>query len=168
MPKSATFTPRRQLALREQARHLDPEAVVGEEDVADAGDQDALGRRVRRAPEQLDFLGREEEAVPGLARTPEVAPRVVLEHHGDWTPPSRSCWTTRRPRPAVERAVEDVAGAARVQAHEASRARRGPPRTSTVRGARPSSPSTSRGTASIARSRRPFRRSSRAFARAGA
>ena len=42
MPKSATSTPSGSVAPGEPARHLDAEPVVAEEDVADAGDQDAV------------------------------------------------------------------------------------------------------------------------------
>ena len=69
MPKSTTSTPAGSVAPGEAVGERDAEAVVAEEDVADAGDEDR-GRRDaarRRAGERLDLVGREEEAVAGLA-----------------------------------------------------------------------------------------------------
>ena len=73
---------------------------------------------------------REEEPVPGLARDAEVAAGVVLEHHRELHDALEVLLDRLDDRGlAVQRALEDVAAAARVQAHEAAAADRGRPGT---------------------------------------
>src|SRR6185295_5476708 len=67
------------------AGDLHAEGVVAQEDVADAGHQDGppggLDRLLFRRG-QLDFLGREEEAVPGSPR-PDGYARIIVHQDGD-------------------------------------------------------------------------------------
>ena len=72
MPKSSTCTPSGTGRARKRCADLDAEAVVTEEDVADAGHEDASRscRRLRIA-QRLDLVGVEEE----VAALGERAPR---------------------------------------------------------------------------------------------
>src|SRR5919107_1091264 len=55
----------RQLAFGESSYHLDPEAVVAEEDVADAGDEDAPTHRQPQGRGALPHRARRKTCVPG-------------------------------------------------------------------------------------------------------
>ena len=126
MPKSATSTPAGSSRRASRRGDLDAEAVVAEEDVADARPRGraAPARRRRPSRQRLDLVGREEEAVPGLARDAEVAARVVLEVdrqvHGALRCPRSIASTTRDP--AGQREVEDVAARPRAAAARGCRA----------------------------------------------
>ena len=79
-----------QLVPTEPVGQRDAEPVISEEYVADPGDEDAprgyLGRR-RLSGNEFDLVRGEEEAMPGLARQPQVAARIVLHDDRQRHPP---------------------------------------------------------------------------------
>ena len=98
MPKSATRTPSGEGPAGQAVGHLDPEAVVAEEDVADAGDEDRVdrspGRRADRRPAPRPRRGgrtgsgrcHSNSSVAGSSSRVTAtcsAPSTSLEHAGD-------------------------------------------------------------------------------------
>ena len=107
----------RQRARGEPLGERDAEAVVAEEDVADAGDEDPPRR------DRLDLLGREEEAVRELRGDAEVAARIVGDRH-DEVHGALHVLLDRLDdgEPAREHEVEHVGAGARAQPHPAAAA----------------------------------------------
>ena len=92
MPKSTTRTPSgMRRSPGEALRHLDAEAVVAEEDVADAGDEDAPVRRQRRRlalrSSGSTSSGAKKKRWPGC-RGPERAAGIVVDDDGEVERPS--------------------------------------------------------------------------------
>ena len=109
MPKSTTSTPAGSCA-RPGGPRPRRRTVVAEEDVADPGHQDALGRPAApRVSQRLDLVGGEEEAVADLAVLAEVTARVVLDRDRELHDALHALDQLLDDRgPALERHVEDV------------------------------------------------------------
>ena len=108
MPKSRDLDAGRQRRVGEPPRDLDAEAVVAEEDVADARDEDAraAGGAGAASSSGSTSVEREEEAVAEHARRAEVPARVVLERdrqRASRPPRPRSIASTTATRPASAR-----------------------------------------------------------------
>ena len=87
MPKSTTRTFSGHAPLGQLLDDFDAERVVTQEDVADAGDQNAR-RHIRLVPwlvigQRFDFLGPEEKAVSGLSRQAHVLAGIIFDGHGE-------------------------------------------------------------------------------------
>ncbi len=116
-PEVADLDPCRKPAPGQSIGERDPESVVAQEHVADAGDQHLLADRGRRPGplvQRLNFVRGEEESMTGLARQTQLPPWIVLDHDGQGNPSLHVLLDRLDYRgPAGEREVEHVARALR-------------------------------------------------------